>query len=329
MRNFFYSVGQLEEKVLKDGTYISEGVRKTYSNETKSAVSGIIEYLRGASFTRSKQSAFIARNYSLSTNELVDLWNVDHEPKTSSNTMRGTISVASRSLYAIFGNGVFEELLNDDSARILSVLAGLGSGSSSFGSLFSDTAVLYVSHCKSDGAKEYTAEELETEVYVLSGFLRSESDRELAVADRGKLAYIKRVLDRPVLSDGKLNSVKVALLQSFGLYKNDKSQSHGQKNIEGYLGIGDVALLANNFNRGREGVEGSVSDDENVEAILGFFHSFFTTSGFMRWLSSWDKADVAEAVYRLGLEAFGRADDRPEDCRKMVIKDGRCVPITK
>lgn len=218
--NFFRMLALCEKDILdKDWFQDVNGVYRSYGNKTQEAVLRLVAYIEDGGVFHAKVPVFICRNWRMSPKELTELWETETGRQKRVDTFRGQVSEASVQLYSIFGDGIFEDLLLDDTETARSVsgtVSILKAGDTGFAGLESAEVLGYLTGRAV--TKKFGLDECADEIRLLRKYCRPAVRKELAKVDLEKLCYLKSVLDQPLLDkDTKcMNNEKSELLRMIG-----------------------------------------------------------------------------------------------------------------
>ncbi len=199
MINFFSYLKIVEHEIIEDTDYF------TYASRV--AIQRLIRYIESGEIASGEATAFICNRWRLGTKDLVKEWQKETGVEKSSAAFRSQISTLSKTLYSLFPEQAFGELLSDNNPeRINQTLDALEYDNKPF-------CVLYPELSSYTGYSEraYSLKELESEIRVLRA-LRTVEGRFESM-DPSKLGYIKRVLDSRTAS----NPNKAPLLKALSL----------------------------------------------------------------------------------------------------------------
>lgn len=210
-KSFFKILTCLEEEiVLKEGS--------AYSEETKEIVKEIISFVENGSITDANIPKFVCKNFRLDNQALLRAYNlsVPYDKMISTSTLRSYVSRLSNELYDIFGYDFDEVFINNDyeKQRKLRSLANISNMENlSFQDLFIDV----VDEKASTGLVKdnITLADCEDELKALKKLTRAYAKSIVEGLDASKLAYIKRVLNKPIINSKNLNYDKIDILRYF------------------------------------------------------------------------------------------------------------------
>ena len=210
-KSFFKVLTSLEEEIVLSGS-------SEYSSETKSIIYDIIAFVEGGSITEANIAKFICRNFRLDNKSLLRTYNlsVPYEKMISTSTLRSYISRLSNELYDIFGLNIYEIFKENDlekQRKIKSLLNISDLEDLSFKDLFIEV----VDEVASTGLynSNICLDDCEEELKVLKSLTKMHLRESVSSLDANKLAYIKRILNKPIVNSKTLNYDKINLLQYF------------------------------------------------------------------------------------------------------------------
>lgn len=221
MKNFFRELRYCEHQILEVG-YSDLVGQESYSDETKNALLELIDFVESGNFIKAKSGKFIASHFRMTNSEMTETWCKTFRKKKEENTIRGQISETSRVLYGLFGEAFSEELLENKSTRIQSILDSFKVCNTTFEDLFINGVSERIK--KSSDSKLFEVADLSAEMAFLAKYKHEDMEQEMLQLDQAKLSYIKEVLKKPLVVDYKINEEKVRLLneicQKVGVSEN-------------------------------------------------------------------------------------------------------------
>ena len=199
MINFFAYLRLVEQEINGDTDY--------FTDESRAAIRRLIKYIESAKIASGEATAFICRRWRLGTKDLMKEWQKETGIEKSSAAFRSQISILSKTLYSLFPEEVFGELLSsNNSEKISQTLDALEYDSKPFCVIY-PTLTPYVGN--SDCT--YSLEEIQNEIKVLRALKVVEGKYESM--DPSKLGYIKGVLDDRTIN----NPNKAPLIRALAL----------------------------------------------------------------------------------------------------------------
>ena len=193
----------------KDGSYAY------YSDQAKQLVVDIREWLLNCDFTKSKTSRFICQNYNKTCEDITNLWNRTAKKAKSIKTFNSQISTLSSHLYVMLGSDCFDIIIQDDSEKMKDVRLRLNLFTEDI--TFTDYPIEMFKYYVSENysGKEYTLEECDQEIKMLKTLRRSTLTEYMEKADKDKLAYLKILLNSPLINQHtkKMNDKKMSLIK--------------------------------------------------------------------------------------------------------------------
>lgn len=208
-KSFFKVLCALEEEVIPSDKY---------SSETKAIVFDVIAFVEGGTITNANIAKFICKNFRLDNKAMLQAYNlsVPSEKAISTSTLRSYISRLSNELYDVFGLNIYDIFIKNDlkkqrKIRSLVNISNLRDLS------FKDLFIEVVDERASTGLvrSDMTIDDCEEELEVLRTLTKNHLRGIISDLDAGKLAYIKRVMNTPLVNSKSLNYDKIALLQYF------------------------------------------------------------------------------------------------------------------
>ena len=216
-KSFFKNLVVMENVVLsdvptllqKDGTYVY------YSDKAKQLVVDIRSWLLNCDFTKSKTSRFICQNYNKTCEDITNMWNRTAKKPKNIKTFSSQISTLSSHLYTMLGSDCFDIIIRDDAEKLDDVRLRLNLFTEDI--TFTDYPIEMFKYYVSENysGKEYTLEECEQEIKMLKTLRRSTLTEYMEKADKDKLAYLKILLNTPLLNQHtkRINDKKMELIK--------------------------------------------------------------------------------------------------------------------
>ena len=178
-----------------------------YTVESRVAILRIIEYIESGDVASGEATTFICKRWRLGTKDLMREWESETGVSKSAAAFRSQICTLSQTLYTLFPEQAFGELLADnDPTRINETLDALEFDNKPFCTLYPE-----LTQFAGYSDNSYTLDELESEIKIMSAIKRVEGRFESM--DPSKLGYIKRVLDDRAVN----NPNKAPLLKALSL----------------------------------------------------------------------------------------------------------------
>ncbi len=199
MINFFNYLKLVEHEVNEDTDY--------FTDESRTVIHRLGTYIESADIASGEATAFICKRWRLNTKELVEEWQKETGVLKSSAAFRSQISILSKTLYSLFPEEAFGDLLSDNNPeRINQTLDALEYDNKPF-------CVLYPELSSYAGYSEqsYSLEELQDEIRVMRALKTVEG--KYGALNTSKLGYIKRILDDKTIN----NPSKAPLLKALSL----------------------------------------------------------------------------------------------------------------
>lgn len=210
-KSFFKVLATIEDEII-----LSES--SEYSDETKSIIYSLIAFVEGGTITEASIAKFICRNFRLDNKSLLRAYNlsVPYEKMISTSTLRSYISRLSNELYDIFGLNIYE-IFKENNLEKQRKIKSLLNISNLEDLNFEDLFVNIVDEKASTGLvnSNICLDDCEEELKVLKLLTKMHLREMLSGLDANKLAYIKRVLNKPIVNSKTLNYDKISLLQYF------------------------------------------------------------------------------------------------------------------
>jgi hypothetical protein len=201
MINFFNYFQLVEHEVNEDTDY--------FTDKSRTAIHRLGTYIESADIASGEATAFICKRWRLNTKELVEEWQKETGVLKSSAAFRSQISSLSKTLYSLFPEEAFGELLSDNNPeRINQTLDALKYDNKPFSILFPELN----KYAGYPDTRHYSLEEMSEEIKVLRAIKTVEA--RYKSLDSSKLGYIKQALDSRVIN----NPAKPELLRALALY---------------------------------------------------------------------------------------------------------------
>ena len=215
-KSFFKTLVVVENLVKSDEPKLmKDGVMTFYSDDAKSLVTAISNWLLDCNFTKSKTSIFICQNYQKDCEGLTNLWNRTAKKKKSSKTFNCQIATLSSHLYKMLGTDCFDAIIADDKEKMKEIQLRLNLFKEDI--TFTDYPIEMFQYYVSDNysGKEYTLDECDKEIKMLKTLRRTALSQYMEQADSDKLSYLRNLLNTPLLNQHtkKVNEKKLALIQ--------------------------------------------------------------------------------------------------------------------
>ncbi len=204
MISFFSYIKLIEQEVKRDSGF---------GDVCKITLQRLVGFVESGVYAPGYNTAWICQRWRLSVKELKKEWLQQTGEEKSEAAFRSQICTLSRTLYKLFPQEDFGEILSDDltegqTPRILLTLDALQYDNVAFCTLFSEE--INVRALLGDW-KDYNFDELQDEIRVLKVY-RTVMKKIISL-DTNKLSYIKRVIDSKVAE----NPRKAELLRLLGV----------------------------------------------------------------------------------------------------------------
>ncbi len=199
MINFFNYLRIIEHEIMDDTDYFTDDVR--------AVIQRLIRYIESAEIASGEATAFICKRWRMGAKELVEEWKEETGVDKSSAAFRSQISTLSKTLYSLFPEHAFGELLADNNPEwINQTLDALEYDNKPF-------CVIYPELTRYAGNSErtYSLEELQEEIKIMRAIKRVEGMFDSM--DKSKLGFIKSVLDDRTVN----NPNKAPLIRALAL----------------------------------------------------------------------------------------------------------------
>lgn len=199
MISFFNYLKLVEIEINEDTDY--------FTDASRTAIQRLIRFIESGEIASGEATDFICKRWRLGTKDLISEWESETGVSKSATAFRSQICTLSQTLYNIFPEQAFGELLADNnSERIHQTLDALEYDNKPFCVLYPELSPYtgYTDH-------SYTLDELESEIKVLRAVKTVEG--KYKSLDSAKLGYIKQVLDSRTVN----NPNKAPLLKALSL----------------------------------------------------------------------------------------------------------------
>lgn len=199
MISFFSYLKLVEIEINEDTDY--------FTDASRAAIQRLIRFIESGEIASGEATAFICKRWRLGTKDLISEWASETGVSKSAAAFRSQICTLSQTLYTLFPEQAFGELLADNnSERIHQTLDALEYDNKPFCVLYPELSPYtgYTDH-------SYTLDELESEIKVLRAVKTVEG--KYKSLDTAKLGYIKQVLDSRTVN----NPNKAPLLKALSL----------------------------------------------------------------------------------------------------------------
>lgn len=294
MKSFLKELYEAERFILEGKGYTNDQGKWTrYSAETVETVKRLVQFVEEGEFAAAKSMKFVARHFRQGISEMMEAWKREFSVEKSASTMRSQVSVTSRRLYDLFGKEFLQELRQDRPQRVRNTLDSLCMGNLMFQNIF--IGEVQESLSQGYGGHGYSLEELRQEIRILKRLTRKNIAGYLLEADAEKLSYIKTVLDRPLVGNGKINSEKVELLGALGQLPESKKGQNGTARQA-------INLFSGVFLQRLKTADGEDCDSANVRKLAFFLRTAYTPRGLADFLAGFSNAELQLALDTLKKE---------------------------
>ncbi|WP_035768933.1 hypothetical protein [Butyrivibrio sp. NC2002] len=204
MISFFSYLKIIDREIMRDSEF---------DEICRLAIQRLKSFVESGACARGYNTAWICQRWQLSVKELREEWEKQTGVNKSEAAFRSQICSLSKTLYKLFPEEDFGEILSGDMAegqapRMINTLDALEYDNIPFCTLFSEE--INTKALKGDW-EDYSIEELHDEIRVLKAY-RTVMDKIMTL-DTNKLSYIKRVIDSKVVDEQR----KPELLKVLGL----------------------------------------------------------------------------------------------------------------
>lgn len=216
MSNFFKELAKCESTILaEDNTAFSNGTRAV-----------LIEFINcvksGALCSKSESERFICKYYNQKSSTLTYYWRMEGHGDKSSNTFRCQIHNLSKKMYELFGGSVFDYFYSQDKEQLRQLrvkMQVLFFKDVSFSNIFFYEIANFCKDANETEIQNIKVQDCIDEIKLLSQLKADRFKSVLATKDKGKLSYIKGVLDSPLVDAGtkEVNEEKLKLLYALGV----------------------------------------------------------------------------------------------------------------
>lgn len=288
MRSFLRELRDCELVILTGKGYMKGGKEWTqYQVDTVETLKRLMQFVQEGKFATAESMKFVARHFRLGISEMQKAWKEEFSVEKSASTMRSQVSATSQRLYDLFGGEFSKELLADRPQRVKDILDSLQIGEK----MFQDIFIGEVQELCSQGYDDivYSIEELHNEIAVLRVLTKNHIGGYLLKLDEKKVSYIKAVLDRPLVVNGKTNYEKVELLKAF----RQLPESRESQNREARQAIN---IFSGVFVRQMKTVKQEGYDPANVEKLINFLRIAYTPQGLERYLAAFSREEIKTAL---------------------------------
>ena len=287
LESFFQMMTNVERYVINKGFYLNEsGEEIPYSDLAIETFNLLVSLVSSGKYANSDAYKFIGTHFRLSNKDLTSLWNRVFKPSKPKleTTIRVQVSNASKILYKIFGVGIYDTFIKDDIDALVIIKGICNSlliGNKDFSDLFIDEVSFLVSDFTADSS--YSFDDLKETLYDLKCTSVVNIENIIEGLDRSKVAYIKSVLDKPILNDGIINQEKVDLITEFyntaienrvrfeeelpAIEVSEKNEGVSENSVWGIEGLSFFESVVDTLNSRIEDYEGDDLYSENELAI--------------------------------------------------------------
>lgn len=200
-------------------SYSSRIEEVDYTLLQRQAYNVFFEFLcRGAMYKKDSLKWFLCKYWLYSNCELQELYLKKYGKMVSANTLNVTRYNLCKSLEKNLGDNFFETFCEQDNPEIADKLAQeliiqiktLELHDKKFVSLFTDEILNIDAELTNE---TYSIEDLKTELDVLRDYTKVVIEEKVSKLDKGKLAYIRMILNEDTFTEGELNIEKMKLLK--------------------------------------------------------------------------------------------------------------------
>lgn len=235
MGNFFKELADCEKMIFVEKSCSScDGEVWEKLKETRHLLARLIQFVEsGELVSSSEASKFICKNFRLDSVEMTKAWNIKYQSDKSNNTFRSQISTLSRKFYKLFGHDIYTLFAIQDADGLQKIkvkLNALQSVDISFDDLFFSELS---SICRGDGeiaSSNLHVEDCNAELEFMRKILKSRFISALGKYDVNKLAYIRYILNTPLV-DSKgicINEQKIKMLKALGVSLHSAVEGRGR-----------------------------------------------------------------------------------------------------
>lgn len=218
MGNFFSELFSAERCILADPFIGHDDA--SYTPETKAVLVRLIQsVVSGRYFPQSEASRYVCKNFRLGASELTKHYNATHDVSKEVSTFRCQISLASEKLYHLFGHGIYQAFMSQDSAklqRIDNIITLLEMEDYQFADVFFEEVS---GACDGYSGVGFALSECTSELDFLKNIVRFRLLSEMNDLNLAKLRYLKYILDEPIVNykNLQLNKKKASILVALGV----------------------------------------------------------------------------------------------------------------
>lgn len=204
MISFFSYLKIVEQEVMRDSEF---------DEICRLAIQRLKSFVESGACARGYNTAWICQRWQLSVKELREEWEKQTGVAKSETAFRSQICSLSKTLYKLFPEEDFGEILSGDLdegqiPRIIQTLDALEYDNIPFCTLFSETIN---TKALTGNWEDYSLDELHYEIRVLKAYRTAMN--KIMTLDANKLSFIKRVIDAKVIYEQR----KPELLKALGL----------------------------------------------------------------------------------------------------------------
>jgi len=213
----------MRRNFLADMRKIDDALKHHNLDEERGSVfQMVVDFVEGATFTPSKPTKFLCKNWRYNAEELSVIWESKTGKAKKLPTIRGQISELSSALYQIFPTFTVDLFLSrnynqEDCDQIVVTIEALRGMDISADSVFISEVLNWSESSRTK--QSYNIDELESTLALLKPFMRSQVFKVLDDVDEDKLKYVIKCLREPLIqTHGRgLSQRKLEIINRLGL----------------------------------------------------------------------------------------------------------------
>lgn len=272
-----------------------------YPSYASDILKKLIRFVQECEYDHSENRKFVSRNFRLTPEELVNVWNIQHPEKPKQvKTFYSQTSTYSTDLYNLFGANIEtwfsavdktgDLVFKDKVLRVEELIDAMAIANKDCGNIFISEFDCLVS--MAEPVNELKIEDCQNEIAYMKQMMRTEVQTITSKVDMGKVAKIRQILRTPLFeaiggSKHRVNHEKLDFIKAFNKkFSVERKPQQVHMHPELQKAMGSVFQL----NKSTE------VNAVNVSKLAEVLYQYYTTEGIKEVVADCNMYELAKAV---------------------------------
>lgn len=272
-----------------------------YPSYASDILKKLIRFVQECEYDHSENRKFVSRNFRLTPEELVNVWNIQHPEKPKQvKTFYSQTSTYSTDLYNLFGANIEtwfsavdktgDLVFRDKVLRVEELIDAMAIANKDCGNIFISEFDCLVS--MAEPVNELKIEDCQNEIAYMKQMMRTEVQTITSKVDMGKVAKIRQILRTPLFeaiggSKHRVNHEKLDFIKAFS-----KKLPVDRKPQQVFMHSDLKKAMSSVFELNKS----TEVSEANVNKLAEVLYQYYTADGIKEVVSGCNMYELAKAV---------------------------------